>query len=74
MEPQTLPLGTQPPRPPMEKSPVVIVQQSNFHCNIRRFVLGLHTSGKANIGGMAVLVAMPTVALDGDCYHPRRPG
>lgn len=37
--------------PPMEKSPVVVVQQSNFHCNIRRFVLGLHTSGKANIGG-----------------------
>lgn len=44
-----MPPGAQ---PPTEKSPVVVVvQQPNFHCNIRRFVLDLHTSGKANIGG-----------------------
>lgn len=39
------------PLRPKNKSAVVVIQESNFHCNKTRFVLGSDTSAKTNIGG-----------------------
>lgn len=70
-----------PPYPP-KNSAVVFIQQSNFHCNKTRFVLGSDTSGKTNIGGIIVTGGLPWLQSHSLmigftlCYrwlHPRLP-
>lgn len=56
------------PSPPRKNLLLLLFKTPIFHCNIRRFVLGLHTSGKANIGGS--LSSLPCLQSPSQgCYH-----